>query len=462
MKEKIGQFIKVAVIGIIALILLIPLGMISNMVSERSEYQMEAMRGVADSWADKQHVIGPVLVIPYEVVQNVVEWNEKKRVETTREVRETRYLQLPAAEVNAVVDLQTEMRSKGIYSFPVYRSETRLAGRFQLKGIQEVLKDSNASLKGSPKLLIGLGDPRGIASAPTLVWQGKELNFEPGTPGGFFQTGVHAVLPEVTAAMEGQNVEFAVNMDLQGMAAYQMMPTARSSRLDMSSNWPHPSFSGSFPALTREISDAGFTATWQMSHFATNLESHFTGHKARSFNDLESLAVGVRLFHPVDVYTVTQRALKYGFLFVALTFAAFFFFEMIRDLRIHPIQYGLVGIALALFFLILLSLSEHILFGWAYFIASSACILLLVFYLASVLAGWKRAMGFGAALTLLYGTLFILLQLQDFALLVGSGILFVVLAGIMLGTRHLNWYQLGDHKAEQPPQLPDTIEPKRN
>ncbi|MEM6884663.1 MAG: cell envelope integrity protein CreD [Verrucomicrobiota bacterium] len=460
MKEKATFIIKIAVVSMVALVLLIPLAMIENLVDERAKYRLQAMRSVSISWSDSQTLIGPILVVPYTKTLSVQEWNEKKRIETTKTVTQQHYLYLPPESLSVSSDIITEQRYKGIYTFPVYRTDTRLSGSFKIQGLMALFEQNNIQFRQNPYLVMGISDPGGIRSDPSLKWNARTVHFESGCPSNVMQSGIHAELPKFTAYEEGRNIRFELDLKLQGMGNFQVAPIGRSITVDYQSNWPHPSFIGPYPTARSQIDEKGFKSVWEISHFATNLGETFNTNKAANFDHLGGQAIGVQLINPVDVYQITDRSLKYSFLFVALTFVVFFLYEILKQLKIHPVQYGLVGIALALFFLLLLSLSEHIAFHWAYMIAATACVGLLTYYVAYVLESLLMAAGFNFLLTAIYGTLYSLLQLEDLALLAGSVLLFIVLSIIMIITRKFDWYQLsrkGDNfgqNAQDPPPLP--------
>ncbi len=461
MKEKITFLIKIGAVGLVAVLLLIPLSMIENLVDERSAYRHEAMDAVAMSWSKSQTLIGPILVIPYTETTQVQEWNEKKRIETTKTVSHQHYLYFPPEHLNITSDIGTEERYKGIYKFPVYRTTTSLAGNYKIEGLKALTEKDNIEFRRAPYLVMGISDPRGIRSVPSMLWDANSVAFEPGCPDNTLRSGIHAVLPKLNAESEGKLIAFQFDLNLQGMGHFQVAPVGRTVAVDYTSNWPHPSFIGPYPTSESHIDENGFTSSWEISHFATNLGEQFNTTQAQNFHELSDSAIGVALINPVDVYQITDRSLKYGFLFVALTFVVFFLYEILKQLKIHPVQYGLVGIALALFFLLLLSLSEHITFVWAYLIAAGSCVGLLSYYVAYVLGSVLRAVGFALLLSTIYATLYTLLQLEDLALLTGSVLLFVVLAVIMVITRKFDWYRLSprDPKSDSdptntPPPLP--------
>ena len=279
--------------------------------------------------------------------------------------------------------------------------------------------------------------------------------------------------------MLSPKVEFAFS--LEGMESLAVAPLGERNTVTIESPWPHPQFNGDFSPRKREINADGFRAEWEVSALASNAQAQYLAGRilpavagdaaaysgARSPEQGESEAIGVSLVEPVNVYSMADRATKYGILFVLLTFVGFFMFETIKRLRIHPIQYGLVGLALAIFFLLLVALSEHIDFGVSYLGASVACIGLLGYYVSHVLHSWWRGLGFAAMLGTLYAALYGLLISEDSAMVLGAGLLFLVLAAIMVVTRKVDWYAVGAYMSEpparrsvtQPPPMPSAPVP---
>jgi inner membrane protein len=456
MKEKIQFVLKLVAIGFIALILLIPLQMIKGLIGERQSFRQEAMDEVAKSWARAQTLSGPVLVIPCEQRTEVKQWDDKKRVETTL-TKISHFKRYLTPEIFfATADLTTEERYKGIYSFPVYRSQAQLEGTFRIGGIEDIFESEDMSFPEPPYLIVGINDTRGIRSVPSMEWGDRKFEFQPGFPDNDLPSGIHVTLPELTREDVGSTVSFRFALDLQGMHSFMVTPLGKDATVRFKSNWPHPSFAGPFPTNRSEIRDDGFEADWTLSHFATNL-----GH-IQSPTNISGQSIGIQFFNPVDVYMVTERSLKYGFLFIGLTFVIFFLYEILKSLRIHPVEYGLVGIALALFFLLLLSLTEHIAFGWAYLVSAVACIGLLAFYVSHIMKSVARGGTFALITGFIYTALYCILQLQDYALLTGSLLLFIVLGAIMFLTRNIDWHQLTQPKSEanKPAPGPPSLPPK--
>jgi len=296
-------------------------------------------------------------------------------------------------------------------------------------------------------LAVGISDIRGIENALKLELGSQRLEFAPGTQVSFLGAGVHVPLP----AQDSKNpapLDFAFDLRLQGTEQLQVLPVGKTSSVSLAANWPHPSFVGNFLPAKREINDQGFSADWQTSFFSTNLQEAMERCVAGDCDALNGRSFGVSFIDPVDQYLKSDRAIKYALLFIVLTFAGFFLFEVLKSLAVHPVQYALVGVALAFFYLLLLSLSEHIGFALAYLLSASGCVLFIGFYVSHVLRSARHGLSFSAGLAALYGLLYGLLSAEDYALLMGSLMLFGLLGVFMVLTRKLDWYGIGAKTAK--------------
>ena len=442
--NKAAFILKALIVAFLSLLLLVPLTMINGTIGERQVYREQAVESVGRSYAGPQSVIGPVLVIPYSEVEQV---KRKDRndidVVTTERVQHTWYFYPKTMAVTGKV-VPSE-RKLGLYSVRVYELQSRIVTRFD----DTIPTDATGTrVLGQPYLSIVLADVRGVAGNPTLRIGGRPVPLEQGNGGHRKEPGLHATLAAVTAG-QALAMDVDLGLSLGGTETLSIAPIADSNRIDLTSSWQHPHFDGSFLPRDRHIDAKGFTAHWDVSSLAASTQAQYT--EGNEFGAIESIGLG--LVEPVNVYSQIDRASKYGFLFVMLTFVGFFMFELIKRLAIHPIQYGLVGLALAIFFLLLLSLSEHVEFWIAYLSASVACIGLLGVYLTSVLKSVVRGLSFSAMLTLLYAALYGLLISEDNALVLGSLMLFAILAAIMLVTRKVDWYALGS-SGNTPPPIP--------
>lgn len=435
---------KIITIAVVVLALLVPLMMITDIISERSWFRDKARASIADSWTGTQKVLGPVLVAPYTVRYYRNEWDEhlkaykKKRYQT----KHIAYILPEELKINGRVN--TEQRSLGIYSIPVYTSQLALSGRFSNDQVLDLVKThgDNVSFK-RPHLSVVVTDIRGIDSQPQLNWQGNKQEFRSGSELAWADAGMHVSLDKLTRDRK-KDYSFDLNLNLRGMESIQFSPVAKSTDVTLSANWPHPGFVGRFLPATRNISDLGFDANWKMSSFSSDMPRIVKACGDSDCANFVNNAFGVSLINSVDIYHKTERSVKYAILFISLIFVVFFLFEIMKGLRLHPMQYLMVGLAQTFFYLLLISLSEHISFLGAYVTAATASTVVIVVYLAAILNGWRRAAGFGIGLTALYGMLYTILVSEDNALLMGSMLVFVILTIVMMITRRLDWYQVTD------------------
>jgi len=427
-------FWKITTLLGLMILMMIPVAQLMEVVQERSGYRQSVVGQVSESTSRAQRILGPLIVIPYTLRE------EKKDDKGEIYLQVSRHQRFVLPE-SLLVDGKpnVEVRKLGIYQTQVYQGPLK----FQVKFAQPELEDlqsSNVTI-GQPFLLVSLSDSRGIKSISTLNGTQQQAAFEPGTMVDGLSQGIHAPLALESLQQHGLEADFTLT--LAGTSSLSLVPLGRSSELVLQSNWPHPNFLGNFLPDERKVTENGFTARWRSTWFANNINSAFQYDNGRIDED-KLPTFTTSLIEPVDHYQLTERAVKYAALFLGLTFMAFFLFETLTGLRVHPIQYLLVGAALVLFYLILLAFSEHLGFNVAYLLASLACSGLIAFYLSAVLRGKLRGALFAASLLLLYGVLYLLLQSEDNALVLGSVLLFGVLAGIMLLTRKLDWYQVAD------------------
>jgi inner membrane protein len=441
---------KFLTIGGLAILLLIPLAMIDGVINERKHYRDGVIRDVAKSSTGQQTITGAILVVPYtEKVTKETSIKDGGKVRKIAKVeRYSRKQYFLPEELTINADIETEERYRGIYKVPVYQANVTMAGSFSLpKSFRDKEKDPNITFQ-QPYLVVGIEDIRGVQRNVSLEANQETVVLMPGSNTHFISQGLHALLPMKHAY--SQKLDFNVSMALQGMKQLSFLPTGKFTQVSLSSLWPHPSFIGRFLPKTRTVSDEGFTANWQTSLFSSNMQEYLAActknNKCQSFNNNY---FGVSLHQGVDVYLQAERSVKYAVLFIGLTFVAFFLFEVLKGLPIHAVQYGLVGVALALFYFLLISLSEHIAFGLAYVIAAAACVGLLGFYVSFVLRSLSKGLVFGGTLVALYAALYVLIRSEDYALLMGSILLFGVLAFIMIITRDVNWYQIESSAKKQ-------------
>ncbi|TAK85815.1 MAG: cell envelope integrity protein CreD [Betaproteobacteria bacterium] len=432
--------LKTFVVAALALLLMVPVVMIQSLVAERQARANEAIAGIAEGWGKRQTVAGPYIALPYER-----RWTEVKRDTVDGKARETRtermewqVLRLPAAALDWTVDADIGEKARGIYRARLYTARLAATGSIAIPG-RGGLEDGTSRYKwGTPRLVLGVSDALGIRAAPDLAVSNRKYPFSPGTADPNLSGGLHAPLDGLDLS-RAQTLTFSLSLELGGSEAFALAPLGADTTVAMRADWPHPSFQGRYLPARHEIDASGFRASWKVSRFAA---SGAEGANCAFPCSRLSQAIAVSFIEPVGLYQSLERASKYGFLFLGLTFAAFMLVELLRRLAIHPIQYTLVGLALAMFFLLLVALSEHIAFAAAYAVATAACVGVITIYLVRVLESAMLGLAFGAALAGLYGMLFALLKAEDYALLGGSVLLFALLAAVMVGTRHVGWYGL--------------------
>lgn len=429
---------KIFLLLLLSLLLMVPVQSIMELNRERQIYRNKAIQSIMASSSGPQRLIGPVIVQPY--TRSVTVEQDGKRF--VRQEQTYRYLLPEQLDVQATMEVTP--RKLGIYQAQVYQTRLSLSGRLPTAAqLQESapLAGDDELVAGKPYLSLVLSDARGINSVPELQLGKQRTPFAPGARLGSTLAGIHAPLD----SLPQQDGTFHLELNLQGMNELEVVPLGRESKLQLAGNWPHPNFIGDFLPASRSLNQEGFNASWQTSWFATDMESRFN----RAMNGGEGVlpTFSVSLVQPVDHYQLNERAAKYALLFIGLTFISFFMFELLKGLRVHPIQYALVGMGLAIFYLVLLALTEHLGFGWAYLVAALASVLLNGFYLSHVLGGPKQGIGFASLLGLVYAILYSLLQAEEIALLLGALLLFTTLALIMLLTRKLDWYQVMDYNA---------------
>lgn len=425
---KSALFWKVMTLLGCMVVLLIPLNMLSSLVNERSSYRDDVEQSLRQSASGPQTITGPLIAIPITELTTVIE--DDKEIK-----KERRFIRYYLPENLSIVGKQTvEPRHIGIYEGQIWRTAITLNATFNRQLLSnEVGPDT---LIGTPYVVLAVGDSRGIGKVGELDINGESYPIEPGSNLPGVGQGLHAVLP--VKRLQDEKLTLRFNLDLMGTKQLAVVPVGRNSQFNLTSNWPHPGFIGDFLPQQRTVTDSGFSASWQSTWFANNLNTSFYDGRIIDVDHLPAFSVTVT--NPVDQYQLTDRAVKYAILLIGLTFMSFFLLETLTGLRVHPMQYLLVGLSLVMFYLVLLAVSEHIGFNGAWLLASLVCAGINGFYLKAVLNSGKVSAMFTMGLLMLDAVLWQLLQSEDSALLLGTGVLFVALSAIMLLTRNIDWY----------------------
>ncbi|HBR4787021.1 TPA: cell envelope integrity protein CreD [Klebsiella pneumoniae] len=425
-------------IGCIVLLSL-PLMMVRELINERADYRSEVVDAIEQSTSGSQKLAGPLIAIP--ITETLTRMENQKEVNYQRSWV---YYWLP--ESLAVAGKQTvESRRVGIYSGQVWHNALQIKASFDPLRLA-ALRKTNIVL-GQPRLVVSVGDARGIGAIHAPEVNGYVLSVEPGLGISGDGAGIHMPMPAL--AEDNKPLEIAFSLDLNGTGEFSLVPLGRNSELQLTSNWPHPGFLGSFLPTQREVSAAGYRAHWQSSWFANDMGSYFKDDMEIPWSRLPAFSADVMSL--ADQYQLTDRATKYAILLIGLTFMAFFVFESLTRRPLHPMQYLLVGLSLVLFYLVLLALSEHIGFTAAWLAASLSGAVMNGIYLQAVLRGWRNSLLFVAALLLLDGVMWFLLHSEDSALLLGTGVLALALSVLMFLTRRVDWYALSLPKGTVPP-----------
>jgi inner membrane protein len=425
-------------IGCIVL-LSMPLMMVRELINERADYRSEVVDAIEQSTSGSQKLAGPLIAIP--ITETLTRMENQKEVNYQRSWV---YYWLP--ESLAVTGKQTvESRRVGIYSGQVWHNALQIKASFDPLRLA-ALRKTNIVL-GQPRLVVSVGDARGIGAIHAPEVNGNVLSVEPGLGISGDGAGIHMPMPAL--AEDNKPLEIAFSLDLNGTGEFSLVPLGRNSELQLTSNWPHPGFLGSFLPTQREVSAAGYRAHWQSSWFANDMGSYFKDDMEIPWSRLPAFSADVMSL--ADQYQLTDRATKYAILLIGLTFMAFFVFESLTRRPLHPMQYLLVGLSLVLFYLVLLALSEHIGFTAAWLAASLSGAVMNGIYLQAVLRGWRNSLLFVAALLLLDGVMWFLLHSEDSALLLGTGVLALALSVLMFLTRRVDWYALSLPKGTVPP-----------
>jgi len=438
--QKSKILVKGLLIGFLILLLLIPTFLVQNLIEEREQRQKEAVQEVSSKWAGRQNISGPLLVIPY--LDTYVDAQNK--VVTTK-----LFAYVLPDSLNIVSTVQPQERSRGIYKVMLYTAQASVAGAFNNTTFNRLQIPADKILWQQAFVRFHLSDPKGLNEELKLRWNDSLLTLTPAAESGSGEA-MEAAVP-LTGESSLQGIRFSTSLNFGGSEQILFTPLGKTSTVKVSAKWPHPSFTGDILPQSSLIKKDSFSAQWKsLAHkrtfpqqwkgnqYSMRSDDQHTGPETNLYQ-VGAAAFGVNLFIPVNGYQKTMRSIKYAVLCILLTFAAFFLIDTIHKKSVHPLQYGLIGIALVLFYLLLLSFSEYIGFNGAYVIAAAATIGLIGWFLKGVLSSGKLSFLLSIILLFVYSYVFTILQLQDYALLLGSIGLFATLAVIMYFSRKIQW-----------------------
>ncbi len=422
--------LRIILIAAIIIMLVIPLLMVQSLITDRQSYRQEAVNEISKSWAGEQSIAGPIITVSKKEEKIDSKGNKYFVIESDYFLPE---------KLKIDVDVVPEKRYKGIYEVMLYKSKIKMNGTLNLSKLKEKYADEKFY---ESYISFNISDLRGIQKDAELILDGKKYKLTPGLKDKIFRNGFYTDLDLNTQNLP-QN--FEIEIELNGMENLDFVPLGKFTEVNMKSSWNNPSFAGAFLPSTREINEDGFTAQWKVNYFNRSYPQEWEN---QTYDPFPS-AFGVKLLVPVDEYQKTMRTSKYGIMIIVLTFLSFFMIELFSKKVIHPIQYLLVGLALIIFYSILLAISEYILFQYSYLISSLLIIALIGFYTKSIYQSKQISIIVTGMLMMFYGFMYVILQLQDYSLLIGNIALFIILAAIMFFTRKINWFEALSNKSKE-------------
>ncbi|HYK88316.1 MAG TPA: cell envelope integrity protein CreD [Acidobacteriota bacterium] len=432
--------LKMGAIILLGLLLLIPLSMVNSLLSERLARRDDAVKEITSTWGNAQVIFGPVLIVPYnfirksfkdQIVNGLVE-----RVEVSETAQARAYFLPATLKIDA--HLTPSLLHRGIYEAVAYSGTTKITGRFDRPAFAEFQVNPQQILWEDAELAISITDLRGAKESMQVKLGDILIPLKPGARLAGFAGGVYARVKGLE--LQTGTIPFEMALTFNGSRSLRFVPVGANNDVQLASAWPDPGFQGAFLPTERRVGPDGFDAHWQVSYYGRSYPQQWTDTNPVMGNAVMESVFGVDLVTVVDSYRFVERSVKYGILLIALMFTAFFLFEVMTAVRIHPFQYTLVGIALCLFYLALLALSEVISFGPAYWTGAAAATIMISLYSAKALRGGRRAGVVAAGLSAVYAFMFVILRLQDYSLLIGTAGLFLVLGIVMYVTRNLDWY----------------------
>lgn len=439
---KRSSSVKALVIGGLILVLLIPVSMIKGVVHDRESVRQQARHDITRSWGNAQLIAGPVLIVPFTL---------RHLNSNGREIIEESRLYLLPESLNLVTSVNPEVRYRGLHKVPIYNAAIAIDGEFNSPNLEMLGIEAARIHWDKASVAVFVSDARAITETPIIDINDKTAKFEAGGQEFFGDMPPPIIAPVgglIKSTAAKRTVRFSMTLHVNGSASLRFTPLGDTTRVSMSSNWSSPSFLGNYLPKSRQVTDDGFTADWQIASLGRALPWQWTD-RLRPVAQANQTAFGVSFYIPVSLYQLTLRAIKYAVLFIGLSFVAYFLIEIMANLRLHPLQYLLVGFSNAMFYLLLLSLAEHIGFGWAYLVSAAASAGLITGYSVAVLNGSRRGLIMAIILTGLYGFLYMTLNAESYALLAGAIGLWVALAVVMYLTRRIDWYAQGNTATDQ-------------
>ena len=431
--KKTGDFIrnsatlKIVSIGILLVVLLIPTSMISSLMHERELRRNSVVQEINQKWGNNQTITGPFFTIPFKSFYK--DKNDQLKFQI-------KYFHLLPENLKISGEIDPHVRYRSIYEAVLYNTQLTVTGNFELPSLDQLNIDPDNILWEKSIFSIGITDMRGIQENLEITFNQQKFGVSPGLKTtDIAAAGVSSLIP---LSLSETSNPFLLQLKINGSDQIHFIPVAEETNIELKSSWPSPSFNGAFLPTTREVTENGFSAAWKILHLNRNFPQFWQGNQYK----VNDASFGLKLLITADIYQKSIRISKYALMFIVFTFSAFFFSEIINKKRIHPIQYLLIGLAIILFYVLLLSISEHVNFDYAYLLSSAAITFLITGYSQGIVKNKHFTITVFGILTTLYLYLYIVLQLEDYALIMGSGGLLIVLGTIMYITRKIDWYSL--------------------
>ena len=432
--KKTGDFIrnsatiKVLFIGFLVAVLLIPTFMITSLMTERASRRDSVVQEINQKWGNSQTITGPFFCVPFK------SFHTDKNGESKASIR---YVNILPERLNISGQIDPEIRYRSIYEAVLYNIQININGNFTIPMLNQSFIPAENVLWEKAVFSIGISDMKGIQDNIIIEFNDKKFKADPGLKTtNIASSGVGCIIP--LSPTENEN-SFSLKLNLNGSEQIHFIPVGETTSVNLKSTWPSPSFNGSFLPTAREVTEKGFSADWNILHLNRNFPQFWEGNQY----EVSEAYFGLKLLITADIYQKSIRISRYALMFIVFTFSAFFLSEIINKKRVHPIQYILIGLAIILFYVLLLSISEHLNFDFAYILSAVAITTIITSYSGSILKNNRFTLTVCGILIILYTYLYIVIQLEDYALIMGSIGLLIVLTTVMYITRKIDWYSLG-------------------
>jgi len=432
--KKTGNFIrnsatiKVLFIGFLVTVLLVPTFMITSLMTERASRRDSVIQEINQKWGNSQTITGPFFCVPFKSFQTDKNGESKARI---------RYMNILPERLNISGQIDPKIRYRSIYEAVLYNIQININGNFAIPMLHQSFLPGENVLWEKAVFSVGISDMKGIQDNIIIEFNDKKFKANPGLKTtNIASSGIGCIIPLSSTAKENS---FSLKLNLNGSEQIHFIPVGETTSVNLKSTWPSPSFNGSFLPTAREITEKGFSADWNILHLNRNFPQFWEGNQYK----VSGAYFGLKLLITADIYQKTIRISRYALMFIVFTFSAFFLSEIINKKRVHPIQYILIGLAIILFYVLLLSISEHLNFDFAYILSAAAITTIITGYSESILKNNRFTLTVCGILVILYAYLYIVIQLEDYALIMGSIGLLIVLTTVMYITRKIDWYSLG-------------------